>query len=358
MRIIAFAYACEPGRGSEPGAGWRWAHLLAELGETWVITRANNRPVIQREIERNGPLPNVHFVYVDLPPSLRRWKRGQRGVRLYYLLWQRTALREARRLASSTHLILPGTSRSRTVGSDPRHAGSTSRLSTARLEEGSRTPWRLAGALGVKGVLGELLRAVARRTGRYVNPIARASWRRASLILVQNQETKQWLPHRHRSKAAVFPNLCLNESPLNRSAKDAPGDALRRAAGCTQRRISRDPRPREPSQLASHRVWGRPRFQAASTTHRTTWAFEPSRIPGLGRARDTPPYNAGRRLPCSSSRAFTTKPLGSLSRLWPAAYLWWLSIAEARQSSPAVGLWWNRPIHAPLPSGSRTACSR
>ena len=42
--------------------------------------------------------PNVRFVYVDLPPAIRRWKRGQRGVRLYYLLWQRAALQQARRL--------------------------------------------------------------------------------------------------------------------------------------------------------------------------------------------------------------------------------------------------------------------
>ena len=47
MRILAFAYACEPGRGSEPGAGWSWARMLAGLGETWVVTRANNREAIE-----------------------------------------------------------------------------------------------------------------------------------------------------------------------------------------------------------------------------------------------------------------------------------------------------------------------
>jgi hypothetical protein len=39
LRILAFAYACEPGPGSEPGAGWAWSRMLARLGETWVITR-------------------------------------------------------------------------------------------------------------------------------------------------------------------------------------------------------------------------------------------------------------------------------------------------------------------------------
>ena len=41
--ILAFAYACEPGKGSEPGAGWAMARVAARIGPTWVITRANNR---------------------------------------------------------------------------------------------------------------------------------------------------------------------------------------------------------------------------------------------------------------------------------------------------------------------------
>ncbi len=42
--------------------------------------------------------PRVHWVYYDLPPALRFWKRGGRGVRPYYVLWQFGALRLARRL--------------------------------------------------------------------------------------------------------------------------------------------------------------------------------------------------------------------------------------------------------------------
>ena len=43
LRILAFAYACEPGQGSEPGAGWAWSWMLARPGETWVITRPDDR---------------------------------------------------------------------------------------------------------------------------------------------------------------------------------------------------------------------------------------------------------------------------------------------------------------------------
>ena len=43
MRVLVFAYACEPDQGSEPGAGWIWSRMLARIGEVWVITRENNR---------------------------------------------------------------------------------------------------------------------------------------------------------------------------------------------------------------------------------------------------------------------------------------------------------------------------
>ena len=47
MKILVSAYACEPGKGSEPGAGWLWARAAARRHEVWVLTRANNREAIE-----------------------------------------------------------------------------------------------------------------------------------------------------------------------------------------------------------------------------------------------------------------------------------------------------------------------
>ena len=58
------AYACEPGKGSEPGVGWTVAREMARHHDIWVITRANNRPVIEAELARK-PQPGLHFVYWD-----------------------------------------------------------------------------------------------------------------------------------------------------------------------------------------------------------------------------------------------------------------------------------------------------
>lgn len=87
LRVLMSAYACEPGTGSEQGVGWNVARAVARHAEVWVITRANNRPLIEAELGRE-PVPGLHFVYFDLPRWARRWKRHRRGVHLYYYLWQ------------------------------------------------------------------------------------------------------------------------------------------------------------------------------------------------------------------------------------------------------------------------------
>lgn len=87
LRVLVSAYACEPNKGSEPGVGWNWVKQIARFHEVWVITRANNREAIERVLEEE-PMPNVHWVYFDLPRWARFWKKGQRGVHLYYYLWQ------------------------------------------------------------------------------------------------------------------------------------------------------------------------------------------------------------------------------------------------------------------------------
>jgi glycosyltransferase involved in cell wall biosynthesis len=45
------------------------------------------------------PNPHLHFHYVDLPRWARFWKRGQRGIRLYYYLWQLAVVHAIRKLS-------------------------------------------------------------------------------------------------------------------------------------------------------------------------------------------------------------------------------------------------------------------
>lgn len=99
-RILLSAYACEPGRGSEPGVGWSWATELAGIGhQVTVITRADNRRTIERHAPR--PMPNLNYLYYDLPTWVQRWRRCPGGKPLYYVLWQWFAARHLRQLISS-----------------------------------------------------------------------------------------------------------------------------------------------------------------------------------------------------------------------------------------------------------------
>jgi glycosyltransferase involved in cell wall biosynthesis len=209
VRIVAFAYACEPETGSEPGAGWMWVRMLARLGETWVVTRKNNRVAIEAVLPTVAERDRLHFEYVDLPGWARFWKRGLRGVRAYYVLWQIAALRRARGLNNEQRFDLAWhlTFANAWIGSAAALLGT--RFVYGPVGGGVKTPWKLIPALGVRGCLQELLRVAVRGAARYGNPLARLAWRRADLILVQNPETREWLPRRHRARGEVFPNAVL-----------------------------------------------------------------------------------------------------------------------------------------------------
>lgn len=97
-RILLSAYACEPGKGSEPAVGWMWANELAAAGhEVWVITRESNRSSIEAHILSRRP-SGLHFEYCDLPRWARGWKKLSGALYVYYFLWQCLAFGKARSL--------------------------------------------------------------------------------------------------------------------------------------------------------------------------------------------------------------------------------------------------------------------
>lgn len=99
MKILISAYSCEPGRGSEPGVGWNVVREVANYHEVWVLTRPDESgAVIEAELARN-PVPNLHFVYFNLPIWSSGWRWGSNGaMQLHYYLWQIQAYFVARRL--------------------------------------------------------------------------------------------------------------------------------------------------------------------------------------------------------------------------------------------------------------------
>ena len=88
IKIFVSAYACEPGLGSEIGVGWHWVLEMSKHFELWVLTRESNRGTIEPWIAEHPEFSGIHFLYFDLPKWARFWKKGLRGVRTYYNIWQ------------------------------------------------------------------------------------------------------------------------------------------------------------------------------------------------------------------------------------------------------------------------------
>ncbi len=99
MKILMSAYSCEPGKGSERGVGWNFVREVAKYHEVWVLTRPDeSKEAIVAELERN-PVPNLHFVYFNLPILGSLWRWGSNGaMQIHYYLWQIQAYFVAQRL--------------------------------------------------------------------------------------------------------------------------------------------------------------------------------------------------------------------------------------------------------------------
>jgi glycosyltransferase involved in cell wall biosynthesis len=91
-KILLSAYACEPGKGSEPGVGWQWACGLADKVDLTVITRRNNREAIENKLQSfpaDSPIHSVKFRYYDIG-GLAAYLKSKKllPTNVYYLLWQ------------------------------------------------------------------------------------------------------------------------------------------------------------------------------------------------------------------------------------------------------------------------------
>ncbi len=187
LKVLVSAYSCQPGHGSEPGVGWDWIRQIARFHEVWAITRANNRGPIEKALIRE-PLPNVHFIYFDLPAWARFWKRGSRGVALYYYLWQAAIYPIARRIDRSESFDLV-----HHVTFGKYWAPSFLCLLDAPfiwgpVGGGESAPGSFWDGYGWRGCLYECSRNLARRLSEF-DPFIRMTARKACLGLAKTPET-------------------------------------------------------------------------------------------------------------------------------------------------------------------------
>ena len=207
LKILVSAYACEPGAGSEPGAGWNLVREISRTEECWIITRANHRHTIDECLAQN-PMPRAHFVYFDLPRWARFWKKGQRGIHAYYYLWQLGAYRLAKKMFHE-------------VGFDVVHhmtlgaywlpsflALLPAPFLWGPVGGGETAPPSFRCSFSLRGRSYEILRDVARFLGER-DPFVRMTARRSTLALATTQQTAQRLRAIGCRDVAIEPQAAL-----------------------------------------------------------------------------------------------------------------------------------------------------
>jgi glycosyltransferase involved in cell wall biosynthesis len=201
MKVLVSAYACEPGKGSEPGVGWNHVRQIGRFHDVWVVTRCNNRSTIERALARE-PMPNVCWVYFDFPRWASVWKKGRRGMYFYYCFWQIGTYFTARRLH-------------RKVQFDLAHHVTfvnywrPTLLPLLRIPfvwgpvgGGESTPRSFWRAFSMRGRIHEILRHHARKLGE-LDPFVRLAARRAATALATTDQTEM------RLRALGCRNVCV-----------------------------------------------------------------------------------------------------------------------------------------------------
>ncbi len=218
MRILIGAYACEPGKGSEPGVGWNWARELARRGhEVWVLTRANNRAAIEKAVAAEG-LADLHPVYFDFPRWARFWKRGQRGVHAYYYLWQLAAARLVRRICREHHFDVAHHVTFVNYWQPSAFAFGDVPFIWGPVGGGEEAPAAFWRDFSLRGRMYEAARELIRRRGE-LDPLVKIAARRAAMAFATTGETATRLRSLGAREARVISQVGLLEEERENLAR-------------------------------------------------------------------------------------------------------------------------------------------
>jgi glycosyltransferase involved in cell wall biosynthesis len=201
LRVLFSAYACEPNRGGEPEVGWQRAlHMGALVDEVWVLTRSNNRSVI--EAAPSSHSKGLHFIYYDVPQWILRHKKKAWFFPVYLTLWQWGAYRLALRL----HRVKPFDRVYHVTFSGTQAGSFMGRLGIpfviGPIGGGERAPFRLRHGMPVLCRAKELLRDLRIVLERY-NPLSRSALAAAEHIYVTTPDSLRLVAPKWHSKTEV-----------------------------------------------------------------------------------------------------------------------------------------------------------
>lgn len=212
-RVLISAYACEPKKGSEPEVGWQWVKQIAKFQKVHVITRLNNKKNIDNVINMEE-IRNLNIEYIDLPNWAKFWKKGNRGVHLYYYIWQLLALKKGLELQKDNNFVIAHHITFVNDWIGPGISAIPTKFIWGPIGSHPYVPRKYWQFLGKREILNGLLRISARKTARFRDPLYRLALERSKKILAINKECKFRLPGRHRNKTILFPQNAINTNEI------------------------------------------------------------------------------------------------------------------------------------------------
>ncbi len=219
LKIFVSAYACEPGLGSEIGVGWHWVLEMSKHFELWVLTRESNRSTIEPWIALHPKYAGIHFLYFDLPKWARFWKKGLRGVRTYYNIWQ-----------LCTNRIVKRTMRENGIKVFHHLTYGNVLWKVSSFGQKQFFVWGPVG--GLETIPAEFSSHYARKS-RLIEWVRRAviktlpvnfgfkkRCKRANLILAKTEVTRSLIPAKQREKAVLFTDVAVEKLQQAVAAQD------------------------------------------------------------------------------------------------------------------------------------------
>lgn len=217
LKIFVSAYACEPGLGSEIGVGWHWILEMSKYFELWVLTRESNRHSIEPWITEHPEYGDIHWLYYDWPQWARCWKKGLRGVRTYYNIWQYCTNRIVKRTMRDNgikifHHLTYGNALWKVSSYGQRQFfiwGPIGGLETI--------PKEYSKHYDKKSQIIESIRRVAASLTTF-NFGLKKRCARADLILAKTEITRGMIPQKYAAKAIQFTDVAADVANINTSA--------------------------------------------------------------------------------------------------------------------------------------------
>ena len=208
--IFISAYGCEPYKGSEPGVGWHWALEIAKNNKVTVLTRKNNKSVIDKYLN-DYPQNNIDFLYYELPESIKKLKKGQKAIQIYYTLWQIGAYKFAKKHFKNNKYDVVFAVTFGTMWLPTLMYRLPSNFIWGPLGGGEGVDTRLWSHLTKKQLFFEIIREVNKKIP-ITNPWFYSACKKAKTLIIRTEDSLDCIPKKYREKCKLMIETGVSKS--------------------------------------------------------------------------------------------------------------------------------------------------